>query len=132
MNRERKRAKLCGEFLESRHLLSVSISEFMARNETSLMAADGERYDWIELYNDGEQTVDLEGWALTDSEDELSKWRFPAVQLAPLRYLIVFASGQAADDGALHANFRLDGDGEYLALVDDQQRVMHEFAPEFP
>ena len=33
----------------------------------------------------------------------------------------------------MHADFKLDGDGEYLALVaPDGQTVVHEFAPQFP
>src|SRR5438552_3428139 len=46
---------------------SVYISEFLADNQHGLKDDDGERSSWIELYNGGTGTVDLNGWYLTDS-----------------------------------------------------------------
>ncbi|MEZ4985290.1 MAG: lamin tail domain-containing protein [Saprospiraceae bacterium] len=42
--------------------------------------------DWIEIYNRSEETVQLEGWVLTDLRNE---FRFPFVELLPNDYLIV-------------------------------------------
>ncbi|MCA9237349.1 MAG: lamin tail domain-containing protein [Planctomycetales bacterium] len=130
------------EILEHRHLLSASplISEFMASNSTTLFDGDGESSDWIEIYNPTTATVDLAGWHLTDDEQSPAKWTFPAAPqtvLEPGGYLVVFASGQPTDDyvdadGRLHANFGLSADGEYLALTDAANTVVHEFAPEYP
>ncbi|MCA9171308.1 MAG: chitobiase/beta-hexosaminidase C-terminal domain-containing protein, partial [Planctomycetales bacterium] len=49
--------------------------------------------------------------------------------LAPGGYLIVFASGRDVQDeaGNLHTNFRLNRDGDYLALVDSTGVVVSEF-----
>ncbi|MHC4744105.1 MAG: FN3 associated domain-containing protein, partial [Planctomycetota bacterium] len=51
------------------------------------------------------------------------------------QFLLVFASGKnrAAANAELHTNFRLNIDGEYLALVEgDGQTVAHEYGPKFP
>ncbi len=40
----------------------VLISEFMALNNTTLRDQDGQYSDWIELYNSGPDTVNLNGW----------------------------------------------------------------------
>src|SRR6187455_1746415 len=45
----------------------VIISEFLANNNTGLADEDGERGDWIELYNNGTTSENLDGWRLTDS-----------------------------------------------------------------
>jgi hypothetical protein len=52
--------------------------------------------DWIELYNPSGVAVNLDGWYLTDSINDLTKWRFPATNLAGGGFLVVFASGKIA------------------------------------
>src|SRR5688572_27998986 len=86
----------------------AAISEFAASNETGLTDEDGERGDWIEIYNET-NTVSLSGWHLTDSKDDRVKWAFPAVTLGPRQTLVVFASGKnrAAAGAPLHTNFKL-------------------------
>src|SRR6266436_3134163 len=95
------------------------ISEFMALNNTTLTDQDGQYSDWIEIYNSGPDAVNLDGWYLTDDSASPTKWRFPATDLFPGSYLMVFASGKnrSVSGAELHTNFKLDGTGEYLALV---------------
>ncbi|NQU22560.1 MAG: CotH kinase family protein, partial [Candidatus Nealsonbacteria bacterium] len=126
------------ELLEDRRMLDAGplyISEFMAVNDSTLADEDGDYSDWIEIQNPGNTTVDLDGWYLTDNEAELTKWQFPRVTLAPDERLLVFASDKDRADplGELHTNFKLSGDGEYLALVRaDGSTISHEYAPEYP
>src|SRR5438093_4650472 len=113
----------------------VLITEFMAINDTTLTDQDGQYSDWIEIYNSGADTVNLDGWYLTDDSGALTKWRFPATDLFPDNYLLVFASGKdrAVSGAELHTNFKLAGGGEYLALVmPDGVTVASEYAPEYP
>jgi hypothetical protein len=113
---------------------NVVISEFMARNASTLADEDGDFPDWIELHNAGVTPVNLEGWFLTDTTNNLAKWRLPATNIAANGYLVVFASGKnRTNAGApLHANFQLNGDGEYLGLVRPDLTIATEFAPLFP
>ena len=55
----------------------VVISEFMAKNDLTLEDEDGDSPDWIELCNIATSVIDLDGWSLTDDQDELDKWIFP-------------------------------------------------------
>ena len=113
----------------------VYISEFMAVNDTLVQDEDGDRSDWIELYNSSSNAVNLGGWHLTDKADDLSKWTFPPVTLGPNDFLIVWASNKNRKDPdeELHTNFKLSGSGEYLALVKpDEQTIAHHFAPTYP
>jgi len=113
---------------------SLVISEFMAINRNTLVDEDGADSDWIEIYNPTGATVHLDGWSLTDEADELTRWSFPAVALEPDEYLVVFASDKDRTDPLqeLHTNFKLDGDGEYLALVEPGGTVSYEYAPAYP
>ena len=112
----------------------VVISEFLASNSSGLLDQDGDASDWIELYNAGANMVDLGGWHLTDNPDDLSQWTFPATNLAPNSFLVVFASGKnrAVAGQQLHTSFALASSGEYLALVRQDGTVSQDFAPTFP
>ena len=98
----------------------VFISEFLASNNGGLRDEDNDTPDWIEIFNSGTNTVSLGGWYLTDSAADLTKWRFPATNIGPNGFVLVFASGKnrATAGAPLHASFSLDADGEYLALVE--------------
>ncbi|NLF30952.1 MAG: LEPR-XLL domain-containing protein, partial [Planctomycetes bacterium] len=124
------------EGLEPRLLLAgdLWITELMAVNDGPLADADGEHSDWVEIYNASGAAVDLAGWHLTDDPADLTRWTFPSVTLDAGDYLVVFASGKdRVDPAELHTDFKLSGDGEYLALVaPDGVTVEFEYAPTFP
>ncbi len=123
------------EPLEPRQLLAVVISEFMADNESTIQDEDGDFSDWIEVRNTAGDTVNLDGWYVTDDAEELTKWRFPNINLGANEHLLLYASSKdrrvAGDE--LHTNFRLSNNGEYLALVQpDGATIEYEYAPQFP
>jgi hypothetical protein len=111
----------------------VIISEFAASNSNGLRDEDGAYSDWVELFNSSTSTVNLLDWALTDSAGDLAKWRFPATNLPPNGFLVVFASGKnrRVPGAPLHTSFNLSSGGEYLALVRTDGSIAFEFAP-FP
>jgi hypothetical protein len=137
-----RRRPLLIERLEPRQVLSSTplITEFVASNGSSLVDGNGLSSDWIEIYNPTQQAINLAGWHLTDNAGNLDKWTFPASPqsiLDPGEYLVVFASGQPTETyvdpaGYLHTDFELDADGEYLALTDANNVVIHAYAPQFP
>ena len=112
------------------------ISEIMADNESGLRDQDGDWEDWLEIYNPGPDPVDLGGYFLTDTPENLPKWRIPdETVLDQGQFLLVFASGKdrAVAGEQLHTSFRLDNNGEYLALVGrDGSEIIDDFNPEFP
>jgi len=54
----------------------VAINEWMAANTNTLTDEDGEYQDWIEIYNGSTNSVNLDGWCLSDDTNNLAKWRF--------------------------------------------------------
>jgi hypothetical protein len=114
---------------------TVIISEFMANNTGPLSDEDGEDSDWIEIQNTSTNTVNLNGWYLTDKSGNLTKWRFPSTNIAPNSFMIVWASekDRRTPGRPLHTNFKLDTGGEFLALVmPDGVTKATEFSPTFP
>jgi hypothetical protein len=113
----------------------VVISEFLASNGRGLMDSDGDRPDWIELHNTGTTAVNLLGWSLTDNAALPGKWVFPSVTIPAGGYRVVFASGKDRTNAAvaLHANFSLSVNGEYLGLFGPEGTVaVSEFSPAYP
>jgi len=112
----------------------VIISEFMADNKHTLADEDAQYSDWIELFNSGTTTTSLAGWSLTDDPTRQVRWSFPATNLPPKGFLVVFASGKnrAVPGKPLHTDFSLKASGEYLALLMPDASIATEFAPAFP
>jgi hypothetical protein len=118
-------------------LPSIRINEFLASNVSGIGDGDvpPETNDWIEIWNYGTSSVNLSGYALTDDADDPGRWTFPATNLAPGQFLVVFASEKDRKTGArLHTNFKLNPNGEYLGLFNAElpRQVITEFGPEFP
>ncbi len=118
---------------------TLVINEFVASNSEGLVDEDGDRSDWIEIHmpqSAVEDSIDLGGWYLTGNPDDLLEWQFPqGITLNRGDYLVVFASGKnrRVNGQELHTNFRLNDNGEYLALVaPDGLSVVDEFSPEYP
>jgi hypothetical protein len=113
----------------------LRISEVMTDNVDTLLAADGSSPDWLELHNDGAESVSLAGYFLSDDAEDLNKWELPAVDLDAGGYLLVFASGDDLRDpaGELHASFKMKNGGEYLALVEtDKITIADAYEPAIP
>ncbi|MDE0570689.1 MAG: lamin tail domain-containing protein [Verrucomicrobiales bacterium] len=115
---------LTGLYLEKNFSLkvtdpSIRINEFMASNGNSLDDDDGDASDWVEIFNEQSGTLNLEGWYLTDDPDQLTKWAFPDINIAPNGFLVLFASGKerGPTKRPLHLNFEIASSGESLILV---------------
>ena len=123
---------LHAESLEPRCVLAAApiITEFMASNDSAIEDGFGDDSDWIEIRNTGDETVDLQGYFLTDDADNLAKWTFTqSTMVGPGEHLVVFASGQNTIDplGYQHTNFRLSAGGEYVSLTAPDMTVLSEF-----
>jgi hypothetical protein len=115
--------------LASLDAATLRISEFLTENDGGLIDQDGDTTDWIEIQNLSAAVVNLGGWRLTDNATNLTKWTFPATNLGANGFLIVFASGKnrATNGAELHANFQLDNNGGYLALIESNGVIASEF-----
>ncbi len=72
----------------------IIINEGSNRNYSTIADENGDFPDWIELYNAGNDTVNLYNYALSDALDQPSQWLFPPINLAPGEFKVVFCSGK--------------------------------------
>lgn len=77
----------------AQELPAVIISEFLSSNDGTISDEDGEFSDWIEIKNNSTETVNLQGWGLSDDDAKPFKWTFPTVNLEAGQHLLVWASG---------------------------------------
>jgi hypothetical protein len=102
--------------------IPLYINELLASNTRTNQDPQGEHDDWIEIYNAGDEPIDIGGMYLTDDLSAPQKWHVPseASQLTtvPARgHLLIWADGDVDDEG-LHAGFSLSATGEEIALFD--------------
>ncbi len=104
----------------------IVINEFLADNDSigGIADAAGDYDDWIELYNNSSNTVDLSDFYLSDDYAARKKWAFPTgTTIAPNEYLIIWADEDDGQDG-LHATFKLSKSGEQLIFSHKDNTVI--------
>jgi hypothetical protein len=99
---------------------NLYINEFMAANNATITDEFGEYEDWVELYNAGEQPINLVGMYLSDDSREPDKWQIPNVEIPPFGFIVFWADADEGQ-GALHTNFRLSASGEEIGLFDTDE-----------
>jgi len=72
----------------------LKINEILSSNLTGIRDEDFDYPDWIEIFNAGTSSVNLNGYSLSDDYAAQNKWTFPSVTLAPSGLLVVYASGK--------------------------------------
>jgi uncharacterized repeat protein (TIGR02543 family) len=97
----------------------VAINEILSSNVIGIQDEDANNEDWIEIYNYGNDAVNLSGFGLSDDRALPYKWVFPAITINPNQYIIVFASGKDRSNAGteLHTNFKIGAGGETLLLT---------------
>ena len=100
------------------------INEFMASNATILPSHNTS--DWIELYNDGDSDVNLNGYYLTDNLSDTTKWQFTRSTIIKAKgFIILYANGNdeifEGNFFSLNLNFKLNKDREEIGLYNPQK-----------
>ena len=98
---------------------SLVINEFMASNVSAVQDTSSgfvQYNDWVELYNNGDVAINLEGYQLSDNQAILNKWIFPDVEIQADDYLIIWLDKDEDANSGLHTSFQLAADGEELFL----------------
>lgn len=109
------------------------INEICASNNTIINDEFGNSSDWIELYNNTDADINLEGYFLSDDNDEPQKWTFPNISIAAQSYLLIFASDEDVWADDVHTNFKLSASGESVSLSRPSGELIDRIRyPEFP
>ncbi len=108
---------------------TLYINEFMADNSLTY-PAPGEYedptdayVDWIEIYNPGDEAIDIGGMYITDDLSSNQEWQIPttapdSTTIAAGGYLVLFAD-KVSERGVLHVEIKLSSSGEDVGLFAD-------------
>jgi hypothetical protein len=92
------------------------INEFMADNAVTIAGPNGTSPDWVELYNGGNESVNLSGMYLTDNLANPNKWQFPDDTIIESGGFLLIWADNASDSDGLHCSFGLRANGEDIGL----------------
>ena len=72
----------------------ITINEVCTRNSFIVQDFDQKTPDWIELVNNSDEAIDLDGWFISDNLNQPDKWKFPGTTIESDSFLLVMASGK--------------------------------------
>lgn len=98
------------------------INELMSRNNNTITDENGEYEDWIEIWNGGTTTINLQGKYLTDKANNKLMWPLPNVTLQPGEFKLLWADSDEKFNRN-HTSFGLSADGEDLRLYQSYEGV---------
>lgn len=115
-------------------LPALKINEFMAYNSSCCPDTDSgvdEYDDWIEIYNESDQPIDIGGMYLSDNKNNPFNSRLPldnpSVTTIPAKGFIVIWADGSRDQGPLHLDFALSNAGEDVALFYKDGRMIDSY-----
>jgi len=103
---------------------NIILSQTIVINEFS--SSNTNTYDWIEIYNFGNEAINLQNFHLSDDADSLQKWTFPDVKIWQKNFIIIYASGKNTIDSAgnIHTNFKIKSTGEPIFLLSSNNKII--------
>ena len=108
-------------FLSQSTQAQILINEFMASNESTLLDNYDEYDDWVELYNNTDEDIDIGGWYITDDLNDPLKHpilnTYPYLTTVPAQGFLILWLDNDTEQGIQHANFKLSASGEAIGLT---------------
>ena len=95
---------------------NLVINEVVSSNLYSHFDQNEENDDWIELFNNTNNSIYLGNFYLSDDETDYIKWRLPNINLPANSFILLYASGKGEQFDSFHTNFKLSSAGESLIL----------------
>ena len=105
------------------------INEFMASNDAAFAGPQGDFPDWIEIYNAGDEAIDLSGYYMSDDlVDTSAMFEIPStypdsVTVAAHGYILFYAN-KGQESSVLNLGFKLSGGGEQVGLWNPDREVI--------
>lgn len=98
------------------------INEIMSSNSKYLVQNGNKYYDWVELYNNSKEDINLADYYLSVNDANLMMYHLPEVTLKPGEYFVVMCSGDTnlTNNSYYHTNFRI-GNWETVYLSKNEK-----------
>lgn len=114
----------------------IVINEYSCANWRQFTNFYLDTEDWVELYNAGTDPVNIQGYYLSDNDNNPTKWAFPSnTTIAAGGFLRVWCSGRNVKDpqSVLHTSFKMTqtkNNAEHLVLADPSGAVLEDIKVE--
>ncbi len=96
---------------------SLYINEYMIYNQRSSYDVTGNYNDFIELYNNSSNDIDIHNIFLTDDKTNLIKYKLPDTKLEKDNYLLIYLGDESMYiDNQITGSFKLSKDDKYIIL----------------
>ena len=97
----------------------IKINKYMLDTQKQIKSKDGNFYGIIELYNNEDYDVNLNGYHLTDDLTNKTKYAFKDVIIKSKSNLIIYTSNKNTyENEEIHTNFILNSDDYNILLTD--------------
>jgi len=100
----------------------IVFNEYMSNNKRANYISNGAYYDWVELYNDSDIDLNLNGLYLSDDLNQLNKFKLPDISLKSKNYLVIYLTDGINVPGYICANFKL-GKNDTLVLSNNSEII---------
>ncbi len=114
---------LCLSIFASAQLI---INEVCSSNDLNYFDEFNDHPDWIELYNDGTQAIQLSDYFITEDVDIPFDWQLPNILLQPNEFYLILASGRGLENNRQHTSFKIKRKGEALYLFKNDKTLIDE------
>lgn len=119
-------------------LSQIVINEFSGANyshfDADNLPSTNQYEDWVEFFNPSDTDIDLQGYFLSDDQNDHLKFEFPTGTIVPANgYLIVLLSGlwdtAPYQFGFLNASFKLrQSEGEDLTFSNPMEEIIESYS----
>ena len=102
----------------------LEINEILADNKGNFKNEKGEYSGYVEIKNISKNTINLEGYSLSNSEDICFKWQFPNYRLGSGEVVVVYTSGASSIEGTLSTGFKLKNKNGSVILSNKEGKII--------
>jgi hypothetical protein len=103
-------------------LARLFINELQPSNQDTVTDEAGEADDWIEIYNDSDTAIEMQGYSFADSSG-LAQTLTSSVLVQPRAFKLFWADG-SPKQGANHLGFKLSASGDKVIIKDTTGRTV--------
>lgn len=103
------------------------INEVCASSKKCFIDKYGSNSDWIELYNNSDKTISLDGYKIVKKSEFYNPFIFNDITIESHSYLLLVCSGRSEyDEDEIHLPFTLSqADGEYIYLYNKSNDLIN-------
>tara|TARA_A100001011_G_C14237167_1_gene811574 strand:- start:848 stop:1324 length:477 start_codon:yes stop_codon:yes gene_type:complete len=108
--------------------MGLIINEFLASNDACYPDPSGDYDDWVELYNDSDEAIDLGGMYFTDTIGDDDPYQIPDTDpslttVQPKGYILIWCDDDQ-EQGPLHVSNKLSKGGESIVLISQDNQTI--------